>query len=104
LELLAHERRASILLPKSADNVDEAERMKKLLEFSSLLAGSSPEHARAAELADAFAKGTDRMRFHRQTYAASALLEKRLAPAKALELSRSAVSSVDDGLSIPAPA
>jgi tetratricopeptide (TPR) repeat protein len=103
-ELLAYERRASILSPKSPDNVDDAERMKTLLEFSSLLASSSPDPARAAELADAFSKGTDRMRFHRKTYAANALLEKRVAPAKALELSRSAVSAVDDGLSIPAPA
>ena len=103
-ELLAYERRASILLPKSADNADDAERMKTLLEFISVLAESKPDPARAAELADAFVKGSDRMRYHRQIYAANALLEKRIAPAKALELSRLAISGVDDGLSISSPA
>ena len=103
-DLLAYERRASILLPTSADNAEESERMKALLELRTLLAETAPDPAKAADLADTFAKGGDRMRYHRQIFAANALLEKGIAPAKALELSRLAVSGVDDGLGIRSPA
>jgi len=103
-DLVAYERRASILQPAAADDVDAAARLKALLELRSALSSASPDPIRASELTDAFAGGGDKMRFYRQIYAANELLEKKVAPAKALELSRSAVGSVDDGLNVPSPA
>ncbi len=103
-ELVAFERQASILQPKGAEDMANAEKLKALLEFHWALAQAGPEETKAAALADAFASGTDKMRYHRSIYAAKELLEKRVAPGKAFELSRAAIASVDDGLSIPVPA
>jgi tetratricopeptide (TPR) repeat protein len=83
-DLVAFERRASILLPRGADNAEDAERLKTLLEFRSALSEGTPDQTKAAELADAFSRGTDKMRYHRQIYAASELLENRVAAVKAL--------------------
>ena len=102
-ELIATERRASILMSSAGDDTDNADRMKTLLEFTSVLSGTSPDATRATELAQAFSKGDDRMRFYRQIFAANSLLEKRIAPATAFKLAREAVSGVDDGLSIASP-
>ncbi len=103
-DLLAYERRASILEPSSADNVATAEQLKILFEFRAVLDQPEPLVARASELADAFARGSDKMRYHRQIYAAGSLAEKKIAPEKALELTKTAIASVDDGLAIPVPA
>src|SRR5436190_12511397 len=103
-DLVAHERRASILQRVAADGVELAAKLKALLELRTALSSASPDPIRASELTDAFAGGGDKMRFYRQIYAANELLEKKVAPAKALELSRSAVGSVDDGLNVPSPA
>jgi tetratricopeptide (TPR) repeat protein len=103
-DLVAHERRASILQPTAADDVEMAAKLKALLELRSALSSASPDAIRASELTEAFAGGADKMRFYRQIYAANELLEKKVAPAKALELSRSAVGSLDDGLNVPSPA
>lgn len=104
VELLSGERTASILEPKSADSIQNAETLKSLLELKSLLAEPAPDATRVADSADAFVKGADKMRYHRQIYAANELLEKKVAVGKAIELSKAAVSSVEDGLSITQPA
>jgi tetratricopeptide (TPR) repeat protein len=104
IDLLAAERRASILESKAADSADQAEKMKALLEFYSVMSDKTPDEARATEAAAVFAAGSDKMRLHRQIFAANELLERSIALAKVLELSRSAVSSVDDGLNVPSPA
>jgi tetratricopeptide (TPR) repeat protein len=104
MEMLSAERTASILEPKTADTVQNADTLKSLLELKTLLAETTPDPTRVAEAADAFIKGTDKMRYHRQIFAANELLEKKVAVGKAIELSKAAVSSVDDGLSITQPA
>jgi tetratricopeptide (TPR) repeat protein len=104
IDLLADERRASILEPTAADVAENAEKMKALLEFSALISEKNVDEAKAADAAAAFASGSDKMRFHRQIFAANQLLDRSVAPAKALELSKAAVATVDDGLSIPVPA
>jgi tetratricopeptide (TPR) repeat protein len=104
IDLLASERRASILAPKAADNLEQAERLRTLLELRTVLSEKSPDEAKLVDAASAFAAGTDKMRFHRQIFAAGELLDRSLAPSKALELSKAAVSSLDDGLSVSAPA
>ena len=103
-DLLAGERQASILEPKAADNADTAEKLRALLEFRTLLVEKTPDETKLADAAGLFANGSDKMRFHRQIFAASELLERSVAPTKALELSKAAVTSVDDGLNIPSPA
>ena len=104
IELLSAERRAGIFEPKAADSIETAQKMKALLELTSILVEKSADEAKAAEAAAAFADGTDKMRFHRQIFAANQLAYRSLAPAKVLELTKAAVSSVDDGLNVPAPA
>jgi len=104
MDLLGSERRASIFEAKSADNPQNSEMLKALIAFRIALQESEPDPVKIAELADAFVKGTDKMRYHRQVYAASELLEKKVAVAKAVELSKAAVASVEDGLSVPQPA
>jgi len=104
VNVLSSERTASILEPKSADSSQNAEQLKALLELRTLLAESAPDAARVAGTVDVFTKGTDKMRYHRQIYAANELLERKVAVAKAIELSRAAVSGVDDGLNMEQPA
>ena len=103
-ELIANERRASILEPQTFENIDADSKLKALLELRTVLSSSEPNAIRASELVDSFTAGLDKMRFHRQIFAANELLEKKIAPAKALELTRSAVSAVDDGLAVGEPA
>lgn len=103
-ELLASERKASILEPLTSDNSDGDAKLKALIELRAVLSSPAPDAIKAAELADVFTAGSDRMRFHRQLFASNELLEKKVAPAKAMELSRAAVSAVDEGLSIGNPA
>jgi tetratricopeptide (TPR) repeat protein len=104
VDLLASERRASILAPKAADNLDQAERLRMLLQLQTLLSDKAPDEAKVVEAASAFAAGSDKMRFHRQIFVAGELLDRSLAPSKVLELSKAAISSLDDGLNVAAPA
>jgi tetratricopeptide (TPR) repeat protein len=98
-ELLAAERRASIFQTLAADNSEIAERLKTLLDFSQKLETSNDEAAITA--ANEFVKGEDKMKLHRQLFAAARLLEKKKSAAKILELTRAAVSKVDTGLDVP---
>ena len=103
-ELIANERKASILEPQAFDNIDADTKLKTLLELRTVLSSAEPNAIRASELVDSFTSGLDKMRFHRQVFAANELLEKKIAPAKALELSRAAVAAADDGLTVGNPA
>jgi tetratricopeptide (TPR) repeat protein len=100
-ELLADERRASIFEPRSADHADVSTQLANLLAFDQVVNTDTPDTDLAASAATKFANGGDTMQLHRQLYAASVLLEKRVAPAASLELTRAAMSRVDDGISVP---
>ena len=102
IELLAAERRASIFQTLAADNADNADKLKSLLDFSQMLDVSGDDAAIAA--ADEFVKGDDRMRLHRQLFAADQLLQKRKALPKVLELTKAAIGGVDAALDAPQPA
>ncbi len=101
IDLLSAERRASILQPKPADSPATAEKMQALLVFANLLGEKTVDEAAVADAAAAFADGADKMRFHRQMFAANRLAERSVAAPKVLELTKAAVVSVDDGLSVP---
>lgn len=101
-ELLAAERRASIFQTLAADNLETADKLKSLLDFSQKLDASGDEAAVAA--ADEFVRGDDRMRLHRQLFAADQLLQKRKALPKVYELTKAAIGGVDAALDVPHPA
>lgn len=101
IELLAAERRASIFQVLAADNIETADKLKSLLDFSQKIETAGDESIVAA--ADEFVKGDDRMKLHRQLFAANRLLENRKALPKVLELTKAAVGNVDAALDVPNP-
>lgn len=101
-ELLAHERRASILEPMAADDAEVSSRMRVLLELTGKLSPSADEPEIIA-LTDRFVSGDDKMKLHRQLHAADILLQKNVAVSKAAELIRAAVGNTDSGLEVAAP-
>lgn len=101
-ELLAHERRASIMEPTAADDDPTSARLRILFELTGKLS-ASPEDAEIAALTDEFVKGDDKMKLHRQLHAADILLQKNTAIAKASELVKAAVGNTDAGLEVSAP-
>ena len=103
-ELLAGERQASIFEPVAADNSALAERLKYLLDFSQQIGESAPDETKLSQTTDKFVSGDDKMKLHRQLYAANRLLDKKIAPAKALELTKAAVGNVDAALNVATPA
>lgn len=100
-DLIAHERRASIFEPASSDTADVAERLKTLLDFHQKLASAKADGDDVSAAADAFVKGDDGMKVYRQIFAANALVEKKVALAKALELTKAAVGQTDAALDVP---
>jgi len=103
VDLLALERRASIFEPNVADTPENAQKLKSLLDFFQKLDASEPNEIAVSEAADEFVKGDDKMKFHRQLFVANRLLEKRVALPKVLELTKSAVASVDSALEVANP-
>ncbi len=103
-ELLAGERQASIFEPVAADNPESAERLKQLLDFSQQIGESNPDEMKLSQTTDKFVGGDDKMKLHRQLYAANRLLDRKIAPAKALELTKAAVGNVDAALDVTTPA
>ncbi|MBK8465475.1 MAG: hypothetical protein IPL32_06555 [Chloracidobacterium sp.] len=102
-ELLAAERKASLFTPTAADNADNADQLKALLEFEQELKSPEPKADVAAAAADDLIRGDDKMKLHRQIFAASALLEKKIALSKVIEITRSAPSNLDAGLDVADP-
>ena len=102
-DLVAYERKASIFAPSSADTPENAEILRALLELDQKMKASEPNEADVALAADAFVKGTDKMKLHRQIYAASLLLQKRVALAKVLELAKAATGNTDTALEVAVP-
>lgn len=102
IELLALERRASILQPASADTEDGAEQMKKLLAFADALNSAKKDETEIAKTAQEFAAGNDGAGVHRKLYAANRLLKENVALPQVLEFAQAATEGVDAGAQIPA--
>ncbi len=102
-ELIGYERRASIFAPTAADSPENAAKLTALLEIKQQLDSTEPKEETIARAVDDFVHGDDKMRVHRQLFAASQLLDKRILLPKVLELTKTAVTGVDAGLEIFAP-
>ncbi|MEO8573735.1 MAG: hypothetical protein ABI481_07180, partial [Pyrinomonadaceae bacterium] len=102
-DLVGFERKASIFTPVAADTAGNAETLKALLIFNQKLQAGQPDESEVAAAAEAFAGGADKMRLHRQVYAASMLLQKHIAANKALELAKAATGNTDAALEVPNP-
>jgi tetratricopeptide (TPR) repeat protein len=100
-ELVAYERRASIFAPTAADDPDTAAKLAALLDLEGELNAAAPNADAVAKAADQFVSGTDKMQFYRQLYAATALLDKKIALPKVIELTRAAVPNADLALTAP---
>ena len=98
-ELLALERRASIFEPTAADDAENADKLKALLDFNQKL--DSANDAEISLAADEFVKGDDKMRLYRGLFAANLLLQSKKSLPKAMELIQSTVGKADAALEIP---
>ena len=103
-DLIGPERRASLFTPTASDNAENALQLKALLEFEQNLRSPEPKTDIAAISADDFIRGDDKMKVHRQIFAASELLEKKIALPKVIEITTVAPSNLDAGLDISDPA
>ena len=102
-ELLAAERRASIFQYSAAIDPVEDQRLKSLLKFSQKLAATEVVEEGVETSADEFISGEDNMKFHRQIFAATQLLEKKKSLPKVLEITKNAVGGVDSALNVSTP-
>jgi tetratricopeptide (TPR) repeat protein len=103
LELLGVERAASLNAPLSAETAENSETMKRLLDFSLKIANHKATEDELNQAADEFVKGDDKMKTHRQLYAASRLLEAKKNLPKVLELTQAAIKGVDASLEVTTP-
>lgn len=103
-ELLGLERRASIFTPDSVDKTEEAEKLKALLHLNQILGNKESTDEEINKTTDDFIKGDDKMKSHRQLYAASRLMEARRSLPKVLELTQNAVKGLDSSLDVENPA
>ena len=102
-DIVSYERRASIFAPTAADSPENATKLTALLELRSELDSANPRPDIVANAADNFVKGDDKMKVHRQIFAATQMLEKRVALPKVIELSRAATANIDAGLDVQNP-
>jgi len=100
-DLVGSERKASLFSPTAADSAESAAQLKALLEFDQILRSPEAKAAAVTSAADEFVRGDDKMKVHRQIFAASELLEKKVALAKAIEIAQAAPASLDAGLDVP---
>ncbi len=101
IEVVGYERRASIFAPTAADSRENAARLTALLEMTTLLSAQQGDPAAIGKAVDDFVRGNDKMRVHRQLYAAARLLERKIALPKVLELTKAAPADVEAGLDVP---
>lgn len=99
-ELVGFERRASIFAPTAADSPENAAKLTALLALRQELDSAAPKPELVTKLADEFIRGDDKMKVHRQVFAATQLLEKKLALPKVLAIAKSAVVNVEAGLDV----
>lgn len=100
IELLSQERRASIFQPLAADDLESSNKLRALLEFNQKLNSPKIDEAELAESAENFVKGDDKMKLHRQLFAADQLLRKKAALAKVYELAQAAIGNTDSALEV----
>src|SRR5690606_8679289 len=98
-ELIAPERKASILSPAGAEDRETSEQLMHLAEM--LRAADAGDAEAAGAAADRFAAGDDEMAVHRRLFAASTLLEKKIAVEKAAEIVAGATGKADAGMKAP---
>ncbi len=105
LELLAPERRGSIFQSTAADSASNASLLKALLALATAIDteanGGTVNEENAILAAKKFASGDDAGRAHRELYAASRLLQKRIGFQTAYELAEAARSSAEAGMTVP---
>jgi len=99
-ELISYERRASIFEPVAADTPENAAALKALLDLTQKLEAAEPNEAEVSAAADDFIGGDDNMKFHRQIYASNALLQKKIALSKVLDIMKSATGNTDRALDV----
>jgi tetratricopeptide (TPR) repeat protein len=99
-ELISYERRASIFEPVAADSPENAAALKALLDLTQKLEAAEPNEADVSAAADDFIGGDDNMKFHRQIYASNALLQKKAALPKVLDIMKSATGNTDRALDV----
>ncbi len=103
LDLLSPERRAGIFQFSPADSKENSKLLKNLLRFSRSLEAESAPESEIESSSDEFISGEDPMKFHRQLFVASRLVESKKALPKVLEITQNAVAGVERGLSISNP-
>ncbi|MBX3265929.1 MAG: tetratricopeptide repeat protein [Acidobacteria bacterium] len=101
-ELLRDERRASIFAPGSPADAERAARLAALTAFFDGL-NTEGEETLNDEALGRFIAGDDKMRVHRELFAATLLLEKGVGTEKALELIASATDQTDAALGVSNP-
>ncbi len=101
-DLVAYERKASLLQPLAADRLENSEKLRLLFELTRKVDQVADESELVA-LADEFVNGTDRMKLHRQLYVANLFLQKGIALPKVAELVKASMGNVDAGLEVSAP-
>lgn len=102
-DTLSFERLASIFEPVAADDPVTARQLKSLLRFSESLSASELNETEISEAADEFIDGEDKMKIHRALFAANRLLESRVVPQKAMQVTQSAIAGVDTSLNVVSP-
>ncbi len=103
-ELVAMERRASIFAPIAADTPENAAQLRALADFWIKLGSEETGADALAMAADNFVRGDDRMKIHRQLFAAKVLLDRKKALPKVIELAKAAIGNADAALDVPSPA
>lgn len=101
VDLVGVERKASINAPTPAVDPVAAAKLTALLALRQELDAAEPNAAAIEKTVDAFVSGDDKMKVHRQIYAASQLLEKKIGLPKVLDLMRAASGGVDAALDDP---
>ena len=103
IDLLAAERRSSIFEPAAADDAQNADTLKALLQLDQTLRNDTPDEAAVAKAADAFVGSDDTMTLYRRLYAASALLAKKVALAKVVDITNATIGTADTGFDAADP-
>ena len=102
-DLIGFERKASLFTPTAAGSADGAAELRALLEFEQELRSPEPRSDIATNAIDEFLRSEDKMKVYRQLFAASELLEKKVALPKVLEITKAAPADLEVGLDIPEP-
>ncbi len=100
IELLQLERQASIFQRVAADNSENAEKLKSLLAFNQAVNSDTTDNSKMSQAADNFIKGEDKMKFYRQIFAATRLLETNKANPKVKEIVISSLPLLDSSLNV----